>query len=88
MFGTPIKDEGPDGGELGQGGVQDAEVEVMSAVDPDESEEGEVGDCDAGFDVRADFGGLDKSSGVVFEMVWGLRERLTARKKSLISWVM
>ena len=58
LLGDPVEVEGADGAEFGEGGVEDDEVEVVAAVDPDADEEGEVGDGDAGVEVAADFGGL------------------------------
>lgn len=55
---VPVEDVGADGGEFGEGGVQDAEVEVVAQVDPDADEEGEVGDDDGGVDVVEAFGRL------------------------------
>ena len=56
----PIQLKGPDGAEFGQRSVQDDDVEVVAAIDPDADEEGEVGDGNGGVEVAADFGRLSK----------------------------
>ncbi len=43
VSGFPVEEEGANGAKFGEDGVQDAEVEVVAGVDPDEDEEGEVG---------------------------------------------
>jgi len=44
LFGIPVELEGADGGEGGEYGVQDDDVDVVPEVDPDADKEGEVGE--------------------------------------------
>ena len=76
--------------EFGDGGPEDAKVEVVAEVDPDGNEEAEVGADDDGVEVVECFGclGLFLSARVGKGLCWkGERGVLTARKKSLISCV-
>ncbi len=54
----PVDLEGADGLELGQDGVEDAQVDVVAEVGPDEDEEAEVGPAVDGVEVVEGFGGL------------------------------
>ena len=51
LLGFPVEIKGADGGKGGEGGVDDAEINVMTEVDPDGHEDGEVRDGDGGLDV-------------------------------------
>lgn len=42
LLGLPVHLKGADGGEVGQNGPQDLEIEIVSQVDPSGSEEGEI----------------------------------------------
>ena len=58
LFLFPIQREGADGAELGQVGVEDAQVEVVPGVDPDADEDGEVRADDPVIEVVEGFGCL------------------------------
>ena len=58
LSGVPVEFVGADGAEGCEHAVEDAEVDVVAEVGPDEDEEGEVGDCDGGGDVVEGFGCL------------------------------
>ena len=94
LFGFPVELVGYHGGELvgraeaeteGEERVDDAQVDEVAEVAPDEHEAGEVGDCEGVFDVVEEFGCLHKRS--VLVAVEGEGNWLTARKKSEMSWV-
>lgn len=55
---VPVELVGAEGAELGEGCVENDEVDVVAEVGPDEDEEAEVGDCDGGGEVVEGFGGL------------------------------
>lgn len=100
LLAGPVEFEGAEGLELGDGRVEDYEVDVVAEVGPDGDEEAEIGDCDGGVQVVEGFGGLCVVlSAWVFvarrgDSLRGGRPRgvlnrglLTARNKSLMSWV-
>ena len=59
MLGIPVELEGADGAEGGEDGVEDCEIDVVSEVDPDADEEGEVGKDEGGVEVVEGFGSLE-----------------------------
>lgn len=61
LLGLPIELERAYGAEIGEGRVEEDQVDVVAQVDPDEDEEAEVGSDDGGVEVIECFGGLTKS---------------------------
>jgi len=68
LFLFPVQREGADGAEFGQVGIEDAEVEIVSGVYPDEDEEGEIRADDPVVEVVEGLGRLPV--GHVREDVW------------------
>ncbi len=64
--GLPVELERANGAELGEGRVEDGEVDVVAEVDPDEDEEAKVGADDRGVEVVEGFRGLDTA------LVWSM----------------
>lgn len=58
LLGVPVEIEGTDCFEGIEGGVKDDKVDVVTEVDPDAHEEGEVGEDERRGDVIEGFGGL------------------------------
>lgn len=89
MFGGPVEHVGADRLELGEDGPDDLEVQVVTHVDPDDHEEEEVGSNNGAIKVVEKFGSLEGKTWSAHDlhMVKGENLKLTARKKSLISWV-
>ena len=56
LLSLPIEVEGADGGELGEHGSHDDDVEEMPEIDPYSDENGEVRDLEGGLDVVEGFG--------------------------------
>jgi hypothetical protein len=73
--------------EFRDGGPEDAEVEVVTEVDPDDNEEAKVGTNDDRVKVIEGLGGLG-GRGQCIRFYFSMEKELTARKKSLISCVM
>lgn len=58
LLARPVQLEGPDGAELGEERVEDAQVEVVAHVDPHRHEDGKVGHLQRAVDVVEGLGGL------------------------------
>ena len=71
---------------VGEEGVEDAQVDEVAEVGPDEHEHDQEGAGDDVVEVVEDFGGL--RVGISFDVDWFGKVGITARKKSEMSWVM